>query len=459
MSQTNSSSRLASWQAMTMLAVGIAIIFFGLMALKVNARIVLAVDGAIMCLMACAFGISYDSVQKGIKDTIASMLVAMLILLSVGILIGSWMASGTIPVMVYYGMQVITPALFLPVACILCTLMSTLAGTSWGTLATVCVGAFFGDKISPLSDSPVITATVTDTPLMEGIKHALISTGPAYLISLVFFFAYGLEFSGGSAAESATYVEILRTIEKSFNLNPISLLPVFVVIGLIAWKKPTIPTFVAGIAVAAFLGMFLQDVSLKNMMNYMYSGFSIHTDSAFVDKMLNRGGFTSMLSTIGLLMTAAIFGAPLRTAGVADVLLDYVRKFARNSRVMAFCVMCLHTLFFMITGAYYVSYPVVGSMTKDMFPKYGLQRKNLMRMMLDTGTGLAPLVPWSTTGSYTASTLGVANIAFFAFAPMLWLSIILSAVYALTGIGMAKLEEQTAEQEEGSRFNGQLAKE
>ena len=452
MSQTNSSSRLAPWQAMTMLAVGIAIIFFGLMALKVNARIVLAVDGAIMCLMACAFGISYDSVQKGIKDTIASMLVAMLILLSVGILIGSWMASGTIPVMVYYGMQVITPALFLPVACILCTLMSTLAGTSWGTLATVgvacmgvgeglgipveaaAVGAFFGDKISPLSDSPVITATVTDTPLMEGIKHALISTGPAYLISLVFFFVYGLEFSGGSAAESATYVEILRTIEKSFNLNPICLLPVFVVIGLIAWKKPTIPTFVAGIAVAAFLGMFLQDVSLKNMMNYMYSGFSIHTDSAFVDKMLNRGGFTSMLSTIGLLMTAAIFGAPLRTAGVADVLLDYVRKFARNSRVMAFCVMCLHTLFFMITGAYYVSYPVVGSMTKDMFPKYGLQRKNLMRMMLDTGTGLAPLVPWSTTGSYTASTLGVANIAFFAFAPMLWLSIILSAVYALTGM-------------------------
>ena len=458
MSQTNSSSRLAPWQAMTMLAVGIAIIFFGLMALKVNARIVLAVDGAIMCLMACAFGISYDSVQKGIKDTIASMLVAMLILLSVGILIGSWMASGTIPVMVYYGMQVITPALFLPVACILCTLMSTLAGTSWGTLATVgvacmgvgeglgipveaaagavCVGAFFGDKISPLSDSPVITATVTDTPLMEGIKHALISTGPAYLISLVFFFAYGLEFSGGSAAESATYVEILRTIEKSFNLNPISLLPVFVVIGLIAWKKPTIPTFVAGIAVAAFLGMFLQDVSLKNMMNYMYSGFSIHTDSAFVDKMLKRG-----------------------TAGVADVLLDYVRKFARNSRIMAFCVMCLHTLFFMITGAYYVSYPVVGSMTKDMFPKYGLQRKNLMRMMLDTGTGLAPLVPWSTTGSYTASTLGVANIAFFAFAPMLWLSIILSAVYALTGIGMAKLEEQAVEEEEGSRFNGRLAKE
>ncbi len=477
MSQSET-KKLAPWQAMSMLFLGIALIFFGLMALKVNARIVLAVDGAIMCLMACVFGIAYNEIQKGIKDMIASMLVAMLILLSVGVLIAAWMASGTIPVMIYYGMKVITPQLFLPVACILCTLMSTLAGTSWGTLATVgvacmgvaeglgvpveaaagavCVGAFFGDKISPLSDSPVITATVTDTPLLEGIKHSLISTGPAYIISLVFFFVYGLSFTSGSM-ESATYTEILSTIEKTFNLNPIALLPVFVVIALIVLKKPTIPTFVAGIAVGAVLAMIMQGADLKSVMQYMYSGFSTHTDSTFVDKMLNRGGFTSMMSTIGLLMAAAMFGAPLRTAGVAEVLLDYVTKFARNSRVMAFCVMCLHTLFFMITGAYYVSYPVVGTMTKDMFPKYNLQRKNLMRMMLDTGTGLAPLVPWSTTGSYTASTLGVANIAFLAYAPMLWLSIILSAVYALTGIGMAKMEEDEKLKEQEIMNNAALS--
>lgn len=464
--ENNQETTLKPWQAMSMLVCGVAIIFFGLMALKVNARIVLAVDGVIMCLMACWFGITYNKIQAGIKEMISSMLVAMLILLAVGVLIGAWMAAGTIPVMIYYGMKVITPEFFLPVACILCTLMSTLAGTSWGTLATVgvacmgvaeglgvpveaaagavCVGAFFGDKISPLSDSPVITSTVTDTPLMEGIKHSLISTGPAYILSLVFFFVYGLGSSVGTA-ESAAYSEILKTIEASFNLNPISLLPVFVVIGLIVWKKPTIPTFVAGIAAASLIAMAFQNVDLKHMMTYMYSGFSIKTDSTFVNSMLNRGGFTSMMSTIGLLMAAAMFGAPLRTAGVAQVLLSYVEKFANNSRAMSFGVMCLHTLFFMITGAYYVSYPVVGSMTKDMFPRYGLHRKNLMRTMLDTGTGLAPLVPWSTTGSYTASTLGVANMAFFAFAPMLWLSIILSAVYAITGIGMAKLNESEKE--------------
>ncbi len=445
-----------------MLGVGIALIVYGLVFLKVNARIVLAIDGVIMCLMACSFGIAYDRIQQGIKETIASMLVAMLILLAVGVLIAAWMAAGTIPVMIYYGMKMITPELFLPVACILCTLMSTLAGTSWGTIATigvafmgvaeglnvpveaaagaVCVGAFFGDKLSPLSDSPVITATVTDTQLMEGIKHSLISTGPAYLISLIFFFVYGLG-SGQGQTETAAYTEILGTISRNFDLNPVALLPVLVVIALIVWKKPIIPTFIAGIAVAAVLAMIFQGSDLRSLCNHLYSGFSIHTDSAFVDKMMNRGGFTSMLSTIGLLMAAAVFGAPLRTAGVAQILLDSLRRFARNSRTMSFCVLCLHMLFFMITGAYYVSYPVIGSMTKDMFPEYKLHRKNLMRIMLDTGTGLAPLVPWSTTGSYTASTLGVANLAFFAFAPMLWLSIIFSAVYALTGIGMAKLDE------------------
>ena len=452
-----------TWQALLMLAVGIFIILFGLMGLKVNARIVLAVDGVIMCLMAVLFGVRYGELQKGIKDMIGSMLIAMLILLAVGVLIGTWMISGTIPVMIYYGMQVITPALFLPVACILCTLMSTFAGTSWGTLATVgvacmgvaeglgvpleaaagaiCVGAFFGDKISPLSDSTVITASVTDTPLMEGIRHSLLTTGPAYLVSLIFFFVYGFSFHSGSA-ESAAYSEILATLGTTFSLNPLALLPVPVVIGLICWKKPTIPTFVAGIAVAAALAMLLQGADLKAVLNAMYSGYAGESGSAFVDKMLNRGGFTSMMSTIGLLMAAAMFGAPLRTAGVADVLLNLVKRAARNGRVMSCSVMALHALFFVITGAYYVSYPVIGAMTKDMFPEYRLARKNLMRMMLDTGTGLAPLVPWSTTGSYTAMTLGVANLAFLPYAPMLWLSILFSVLIALTGVGAAKAKDE-----------------
>ena len=300
------------------------------------------------------------------------------------LLVGTWMASGTVPVMIYYGMKVLTPGLFLPVVCILCTLMSTMAGTSWGTLATVgvacmgaaqglgvplpaaagavCTGAFFGDKVSPLSDSPVITATVCEVPLMDGIRHALISTGPAYLISLVFYFVYGLRYSGGSVG-GEVYEDILSTVSAEFWLSPVLLLPVLVVVVLILMKKPTIPTFIAGIAAGAVMAMLCQSVSLHDILTVMYSGFSADTGSDVVNSMLNRGGFTSMLSTIGLLIAAGIFGAPLRTAGVMDVLLAFVERIAKTSRSMSLGVLILHAVFFTITGAYYVSYPVVGGIS------------------------------------------------------------------------------------------------
>lgn len=146
----------------------------------------------------------------------------------------------------------------------------------------------------------------------------------------------------------------------------------------------------AGIAAGAVMAMLCQGVSLHDILTVMYSGFSADTGSDVVNSMLNRGGFTSMLSTIGLLIAAGIFGAPLRTAGVVDVLLAFVQRIAKNSRSMSLGVLILHAVFFTITGAYYVSYPVVGGMVEDLYPEYHLDRKNLMRTMLDTGTGLPP---------------------------------------------------------------------
>ena len=275
---------------------------------------------------------------------------------------------------------------------------------------------------------------------MEGIRHALISTGPAYLISLIFFFVYSLRYAGGTVG-GEVYEDILSSVSASFWFSPVLLIPVAVVVVLILMKEPTIPTFMVGIAVGALLAMVCQGVGLKDILTVMYSGFSVDSGSEVVNSMLNRGGFTSMLSTIGLLIAAGIFGAPLRTAGVVDVLLAFVRKITKNSRSMSLGVLILHAVFFTITGAYYVSYPVVGGMVKDLYPKYHLDRKNLMRTLLDTGTGLAPMVSWSTTGSYTATTLGVGNLAFLPYAPMLWLSIVFSVIYAVTGIGTAKAKE------------------
>lgn len=464
---THSTRRIVKpWQAVLMLLVGIAIIIIGLSVLKLNNRIVLAIDGVIMCVMAVLFGIKYDDLQAGIKETISSMIVAILLLFAVGVLVATWMSSGTVPFMIYYGMKLLTPSVFLPVVCLLCTFMSTLAGTSWGTLATVgvacmgvaqglgiplevtagavVVGSFFGDKVSPLSDSPVITSSVTEVNMLEGIKHSLISTGPAYLISLAFFFVYGMRFGSGTVG-GEQYNEILNTIGSLYNFNVLTLLPVVVVVVLVLLKKPTLPTFVAGAATAVVVAMLIQGTSLVDTLKAMYSGFSIESGSDIVDAMLNRGGFTSMLSVVGLLIAAGIFGGPLRTAGVVEIFLEYIKKLAKTSKSMALLTMFFHAAFFTITGAYYVSYPVIGGMVKDLYPEYGLDKKNLMRSMLDTGTGLAPMVPWASTGAYTASTLGISNMAFTPYAPMLWLSIVFSIIISVTGIGLLNDTKQKEE--------------
>lgn len=458
-------------QGLLMLAVGIAIIIVGILVLKANNAIVLALDGVVMCVMAVIFGTKYNDLQTGIKEVITSMLVAILILFSVGVLVATWMASGTVPMIIYYGMKIISPSLFLPITCLLCTFMSSCCGTSWGTLATVgiacigiaqglgvplgvaagaiCVGAFFGDKISPLSDSPVITSAVSDVRMIDGIKHTLFrTTGPAWIISMVFFIIYGLQFGDGGTVGGEVYDAIMTTIEADFNLNILMLVPVVLVIVLIVMQKPTIPTFMAGIFTAVILAMVFNGFSLSEILSTMADGYTRASGSDVVDEILHRGGFASMDSTVRLLMAAAMFGAPLRVAGVMDILLDLVKKFAKTSRSMAFGVMILHSVLFCITGAYYVTYPVVGGMVKDLYPGYGLSRKNLMRTLLDTGTGLAPMVPWSTTGAYTATTLGVSNGAFTPFAPMLWLSIIFTAIISLTGIGLEKVPE--GEEEPGA---------
>ena len=327
--------RVKPWQAAIMVIVGIVIIFLGLKVVGAKNQITLLVDGVAMCALASLFGIKFSDMQEDIKSTINSMLIAILIMIAVGVLIGTWMISGTVPLMVYYGMKVLTPGMFLPTVCIVCTLMSTMAGTSWGTLATVgvafmgvaqglgvpipatvgaiCVGSFFGDKISPLSDSPVLVSSVTDVPLMEGIKHALISTGPAYLASLVFFVIYGFGLRDGQIA-GETYEAIITTVSEQFNLNPLLLLPPVVVMVLILMKRPTLPTFTAGIVAAVILAVIFQGSSMSEICDAMYNGYVSNSGVEIVDKMISRGGMSSMLGTVGLLIAAGVFGAPLRPA-------------------------------------------------------------------------------------------------------------------------------------------------
>lgn len=453
--------QVSAIQAILILIISILIIILGIKVVKAPTSITLLFGGIVTIIISLFCGIKYPDIQNDIVKTITTMAIPILIVLSVGILVGSWMISGTVPLMIYYGMKVLTPETFLVMVCIICTLMSVMAGTSWGTVSTVGVafmgvavgldvslpltagavvsGAIFGDKLSPLSDSTVLSSAVCDVTLIDTVKHSLKTTLPAFIVSLIFYYFIGINQGTGSIG-GENYDLILRTLDSGFKLSPILLFSPILVLVLIIRKNPTIPVFVIGIISGVLIAVFYQGESLTSVASALANGYTTKTNIAIVDKMLVRGGLNSMLGTVALLIASAVFGSPLRTSGIVDILLNKILVVAKTAKAMMVSVFFLHSLFFTITGSYYVTYSVLGPMVKDLFDSYGLKRVNLSRILLDTGTGLAPIVPWSVTGVFIATTLGVNTVDFIIYAPVTYLSIVISLIYILTGFTIEKNE-------------------
>ncbi|UCZ51439.1 Na+/H+ antiporter NhaC [Bacillus shivajii] len=455
---------VSSLKAMSLLILSAIIIFGGVIFIQAPTTIVLISAGIVVIALSLLWGIKWEKIENDLMDTLKTMFPAILILLSVGMLIGVWIASGTVPLMVYYGLQLLSPSVFLVVAALACAIMSIMAGTSWGTIGTVgvalmgvsigldiplhytagavVVGAIFGDKMSPLSDTTVLASAVSDVNIVDHIKYMLWTTIPGFLISLVLFFIIGLQFRGQSVAGEELQL-ILTTLEGNFNLNPLLLLPPFIVLFLIFKKKPTLPVFAVGIILGVILAIGFQGRGLLEIAIALNDGFSQSTGVEIVDEMLLRGGLTSMLGTTALLIAAAIFGAPLKSAGVIQVMLNMILKLAQKGRSVMVSTFTIHGVLFSITGSYYVTYSVIGPMMTSVYDKYGLHKKNLSRTLEDTGTSFAPVIPWSVTGAFIAGTLGVPTLEYIIYAPMTYLALVFGLIYILTGFKIAKAENTT----------------
>ena len=321
---------VSAGKAAVLLVVSLVIILGGVIFVKAPSTIVLITAGGAVMTLSVIWGVKWNDIQDDILQSLKAMFIPILILLAVGMLVGSWIISGTVPLMIYYGLKVLSPSSFLLVAALVCSLMSVMTGTSWGTMSTVgialmgvsaglgiplyytagaiVVGAIFGDKLSPLSDSTVLASGVSNVELREHCKYLLWTTIPGYLISLILYAVLGLQFRQGTI-EGQSLQLILSTLEKSFNLNPILFLPPVAVLVLIIMKKPTLPVFGVGIVLGAVLAIVFQGAGLKAIAIALNTGYATATKVAIVDKMLMRGGLSSMLGSTALLIGAAVFGA------------------------------------------------------------------------------------------------------------------------------------------------------
>lgn len=428
---------------------------------SVDTKTTLMLSGAIGGIICMIWGFKWEDIESKFAEGIKSTAMPIVLLIVIGMMVASWILSGTIPTMTYYGMKLLAPGQFLFLSCILCSVMSVCTGTSWGTVSTlgvallgvamglgipiemtagaIVVGSFFGDKMSPLSDSTVLAASCARVNLLDHVKHMYYSTVPAMLVSLVLFFVLGFRFKGG-AISGADYDEILAGLDASFNLNLLTLLPPIVVLVLVLMKKPAIPTFGAGIVVAFIIGIVTQGADPIEMLNAMSKGVSMETGISIVDKLVNRGGIVSMLDTIGLILSAAIFAAPMRASGSVNAIFEAVKKVAKTPTQFMVLALIMQPVLLVATTSYFVTMPVTGELAADAMDELGYSRLNLSRMMEDGGTVVCPLIPWGNTGAFITATLGVTPYEYFFYMPFIWLCFVFDMLSIVTGIGLKKAD-------------------
>lgn len=418
-------------------------------------------------------GVEWKRQQESIVSTIGNAMPSILILLLVGALASSWLLSGTVPVLVYYGVKLLTPTIFLFACCIACAITSLVSGSSWSTAATIGVamvgvgraleipdgmiggaiisGSYFGDKISPLSDTTNLAAAVTETPLFEHIRYLFFTTGPSILITLIIFGVIGFNLETTSSGVDVSGV--LSAIDERFNVTLWVLLPPIVTLGLIVRKVAAIPALFVGIIVGILCALvFQQELLIDLMSSYeqhglyivlmstMFTGVDVTTSNVMLNDLFSSSGMGGMLNTIWLILSAMSFGGVMEATGMLNRIMDSIKSLASSFFSLVACTAgtCLVTN--VSTSDQYISVAIPGRMYSGLYRDMGYKSENLSRTLEDTGTVTSVLIPWNTCGAYHAAVLGIGTFAYLPYCFFNLLSPIMTLIYARFMIKISKIE-------------------
>ncbi len=466
---------------------GTNVAFFGDDSLGGANQMALLLSAGLAAIISMYNGKRWDDLFKGAVTSIASALPALIILLMIGALAGTWLISGVVPAMIYYGLEVLNPTIFLFATCIVCSIVSLATGSSWTTVATVGValmgigsllgfsegmiagsiisGAYFGDKMSPLSDTTNLAPAMAGTDLITHIRHMMWTTFPSITIAAIAFLVLG--FTSGSGAD-VKGVEALQTaIEAKFNIGLyLFLVPLAVV--LLIWRKvPAVPALLlgsifGGIFAVAFqpqIIMSLADAgqgywkaSYMVVINAMTTDVAIASDNAVVSELLTAGGMNGMLDTIWLIICAMTFGGVMEASGMLERIARFILRMAHTTGSLIASTVGTCLVFNVTASDQYLAIVVPGRMFSSEYEKRGLAGENLSRTLEDSGTVTSALVPWNTCGAYHAGVLGVATGTYLPFAFFNLISPFMSMLFGFMGwkINVRKIKEQTEARSNGN---------
>lgn len=425
---------------------------------QIRPQVLLVAAAFLTGILGLVLRFKWHDMERGIVDSIHKAMPAILIMLCVGILIGSWIASGTIPMVIYFGLKLISPKFFLVTACFVCSLTSIATGTSWGTIGTLGVafigiamglgiplgpaagaivaGAYFGDKMSPFSDVTNLAPVAAGSNLFDHIKHMMWSATPAWLIGLLVYFFVGLRYSATSV-ESEAMTLITETLKSNFRFNVWLLLPMAIVFYFAATKKPTIPGMLLSSFIAGILAVVFQGATVPEIATAMNTGYQASTGVAQVDQLISRGGMMSMMETQLVAFTAFSFGGIMQRTGLLSVILDRVMKFANKVWSIVLTTIGSSIVTALVTGSSYLSMIIPGELLAPVYKKKDLAAKNLSRIIEESGAIIVPLIPWSMAGVYITGTIGVSTFSYLPWAIMNYAAVVILAIFGFTKFTMA----------------------
>ncbi|SDZ20570.1 Na+/H+ antiporter NhaC [Tindallia californiensis] len=412
-------------------------------------------------LMALKIGFSWEEIEKSMYDGIYQALQAMIILAIIGVLIGVWLLAGVVPTMIYYGLGILTPTIFLVATALICSVTSLATGTSWGTMGTIGLalmgiaqglgipapiaagaiisGAYFGDKMSPFSDTTNLAPAMAGTDVFTHIKFMLGNTVISYGIALLVFLYLGFQFST-TGAELGAIEEIREGLQAHFTISPLLLLPPVLVIGSIAKKVPAIPGITIGILVGVIFAPIFQGADFGDILAASYGGFVSETGLTTIDDLLSSGGLTSMLYSISLTLIAMMFGGIMEQTKQLEVIVEALLRRVKSipgliGLTIATCIGSNATM-----PEQYIAIVVPGRMYAPAYKEKGLHPKTLSNALESSGTLTSALIPWNTCGVFIYSVLGVATLDYAKWAVFNYTTPIVVFALSFTGYTVAKLD-------------------
>ncbi len=440
----------------------VAFIAVGIGVFNVNIAILLFLCWMIMWPFAAHLGYSFSEMEGFAYEMAQKCIAPAAIILAVGMMIASFMAAGTVPTILVAGLKLITPKFFLALTFIMCCIMSVIMGTSWGTLGTVGIammgvgaglgvnpaitagavvsGAWFGDKMSPMSDSTIMCSTITETYIMDHIKAMMQTTIPAAVVSLVIYLGIGIGISGDSY-DASTVDSIMNGLKGMFHINLIPVIPIVVVIVMILMKKGTIVSMMSGTVVAILIAVIYQGYSVADMGTFLYSGFTCETKNEILISLLNRGGMTSMLSLLAVFVGGLGLGGILDKTGMLEPIFHYITEKYKSPRGIMLMAWCATLLCILVIADNNFAFVMVATLFGSAFQKYNLKSQNLSRILEDVGTLGSALVPWNVGAQFAAGVLGVSTLAYMPYAFLNWMTPILSLAFIILQVKIKKIEE------------------